>query len=335
MSAVVERQVDLRNRNTLRVAATAETFLHCNSSDDVAAARALWPDGPDLVLGEGSNVLFVRQRLGRVLSVGIRTLEITPEAQHIAVRAGAGLRWHDLVMATLNAGHGGLENLSLIWGLVGAAPIQNIGAYGVEIAEFIEAVELYDWRDGPITLAAADCAFGYRDSIFKRWPRPFVITHIHLRLPRAWHARTAYAGIDAALHAAGIEQPTPIDIAHAVIALRQSKLPDPAVLPNAGSFFKNPIVSTAERTRLQQSYPHLPFWPQAAGDKLSAAWLIEHSGGKGSRSGDAGIAAQHALVLVNHGTASGAQLWVHAQQVAGRVADDFGIPLDVEPVVIN
>jgi UDP-N-acetylmuramate dehydrogenase len=253
------------------------------------------------------------------------------------VRAEAGAGWDALVDWTLARGLAGLENLALIPGLVGAAPIQNIGAYGVEVAETIAVVEAWDRVERrALRLGHEDCAFGYRDSLFKRVPERWIVTAVEFRLARSAPLRLDYAGVREELEAMGVTGPGPRDVAEAVRRLRRRKLPDPARIGNAGSFFKNPVVAQERAAQLRASFDGLPAYPAGAGlAKLSAAWLIEHCGWKGHRDGDAGIAAQHALVLVNHGLASGAELLALARRVAASVEERFGVRLEPEPRIVG
>ena len=291
-----------------------------------------------LVLGGGSNLLFAGDAPGAVLALETRTITLLEDAGDTAlVRADAGVAWHDFVLWTLEHGLAGLENLALIPGTVGAAPIQNIGAYGTEVAEFIESVEAWDTRERRVAvLDRATCAFGYRDSLFKREPGRYIVTAVRFALPRSRALRLDYAGIREELARMGVDRPAPFHVAEAVVHLRTRKLPDPAVIGNAGSFFKNPVVDAAQAEALKRGHPELPAWPQADGrSKLSAAWLIEAAGLKGRREGDAGISNRHALVLVNHGHASGGELWGFAQRVIAAVQAEFGVRLEPEPVVVG
>lgn len=330
----------LRERNTLRVDARARWLADIH---DAAAIPALLDhpalrDAQPLLLGEGSNVLFVGDHDGVVVSLKTRGVEVLDDdADAVRIRVAAGEHWDDCVRWTLAQGYPGLENLILIPGSVGAAPMQNIGAYGVEAREFIGAVDAFDLREQRFTaFANAACEFGYRDSIFKRHPDRWLITAVTLRLPRKHAPRIDYAGLADELARMGVGKPAPFHVADAVVNLRTRKLPDPAVIGNAGSFFKNPLVPTAQADALRREHPNLPNWP--AGDatsKLSAAWLIEACRFKGLREGHAGISNRHALVLVNHGHASGAQLWALAQHVRDGVRARFGVTLEPEPRVIG
>lgn len=329
----------LGGRNTLRVAARAALLVDVRDSAALAEVLAfpLLRNAPLLVLGEGSNLLLTRDMPGAVLSLVTRGIRIlADDGEHAIVRAEAGESWNDLVHWTLGRGLAGLENLVLIPGTAGAAPIQNIGAYGVELREFVQAVEAWDRQAAAfVRLDKAACEFGYRDSLFKRERERYVVTALELKLPRRAALRLDYAGVREELAALGAATPTPALVAEAIARLRRRKLPDPAVIGNAGSFFKNPVVAAAQAQALAAAHPALPQWPLADGQvKLSAAWLIEQAGYRGLREGDAGIAAQHALVLVNHGQASGAQLWGLAQRVREGVRERYGVMLEPEPRVV-
>ncbi|MBS0382964.1 MAG: UDP-N-acetylmuramate dehydrogenase [Proteobacteria bacterium] len=337
---MLTENASLLRHNTLRVDARARWLAEIT---DVAAIPALLEqpalrDTSKLLLGEGSNVLFTGDYDGVIVTLKTRGVEVLPDAGDAArIRVAAGEHWDDFVRWTLAQGYAGLENLILIPGSVGAAPMQNIGAYGVEVGEFIETVEAFDLRERRfVAFSNPECAFGYRDSIFKRHPDRWLITAISVRLPRTHMPRTDYAGLADELKRMGIDKPAPIHVADAVVNLRTRKLPDPAVIGNAGSFFKNPLVATAQVEALRREYPQLPSWPASDGtSKLSAAWLIETIGFKGLREGDAGISNRHALVLVNHGHATGAQLWTLAQRVREGVQTRFGVMLEPEPRVIG
>jgi UDP-N-acetylmuramate dehydrogenase len=329
----------LVNRNTLRVDARATLLAEIRNAArlphllDFPAVRA----GRLLVLGEGSNVLFTGDFDGTVLAMATRGVQVESDGDSARIAVAAGERWDDFVRWTLGQGYAGLENLILIPGTVGAAPIQNIGAYGCEVAEFIESVEAWDIRERRVaTLDRAACTFAYRDSLFKREPGRYIVTAVRFVLPRNRPLRTDYAGIDEELRRMGVDKPAPFHVAEAVVRLRTRKLPDPAVIGNAGSFFKNPIAEASLSDALKREHPGLPVWPQPDGRcKLSAAWLIESCGFKGVREGDAGISNRHALVLVNHGHATGPQLWALAQHVIAGVREKFGIALEPEPPVIG
>ncbi len=333
--------VSLQGRNTFRVPARAAMMADVRRSDALPELYdfAMLRDGPVMVLGEGSNLLFADDFPGVVICLTmaeIRMLE--DDGGHALVRVDAGVAWNDLVGWTLGRGLCGLENMALIPGTVGASPIQNIGAYGVEVGEFIETVEAFQRDTGQIKrLSKADCEFGYRDSLFKQQLDRWVITAVELRLPRQRELKLDYAGVREELAAMGIDQPRAIHAAEAISRIRTRKLPNPAVIGNAGSFFKNPILPESLALALQDRHPALPTYPgdSASTRKISAAWLIESAGWKGYRDGDAGISGQHALVLVNHGNATGPQLLTLAHRVADSVQDSFGVALEPEPRLIG
>ncbi|RAO75928.1 UDP-N-acetylmuramate dehydrogenase [Dyella jiangningensis] len=328
----------LGTRNTLRVNARARLLAEINDASKLPELLA-FPAvrrGKLLVLGEGSNMLFTGDVDGTVLAMATRGVQVEQDGDVAHIAVAAGERWDDFVRWTLGQGFAGLENLILIPGTVGAAPIQNIGAYGTEVAEFIESVEAWDTQEQRVAvLDRTACAFAYRDSVFKHQPGRYIVTAVRFALPRSRELRLDYAGIRDELARMGVEKPAPFHVAEAVVHLRTKKLPDPAVIGNAGSFFKNPIVDAALGEAVKRAHPELVSWVGADGRwKLSAAWLIEQSGFKGERDGDAGISNRHALVLVNHGRASGAELWAFAQKVIEGVRAKFGVVLEPEPVVV-
>lgn len=329
----------LGHRNTLRVPARARLLAEISDASKLPELLAFPAvrSGPVLVLGEGSNMLFAGDYNGTVLAMATQGVQLESDGDIARIAVAAGERWDDFVRWTLGQGLVGLENLILIPGTVGAAPIQNIGAYGSEVAEFIESVEAWDTREQQVvTLTHADCAFGYRDSLFKREPGRYIVTAVRFALSRTRALRLDYAGIREELARMGVDTPAAFHVAEAVIHLRTRKLPDPAVIGNAGSFFKNPIVDADQAETIRQESPELVAWPTPDGrQKLSAAWLIEAAGLKGYRDGDAGISNRHALVLVNHGQATGPQLWALAQQVITSVFAAFGVRLEPEPLVVG
>ena len=336
----IVENASLQGRNTFRVAARASMLIdirNADALDEVFAFDALRTQ-PLLVLGEGSNILFAGDWPGIVVSMATRGITILEDAGDSAlVRVAAGENWNDFVYWSLAHGFAGLENLVLIPGTVGAAPIQNIGAYGVEVGEFIEQVQVWDRVDRMrVSLAHADCAFAYRDSLFKRAPERHLVLAVDFRLPRQRELHVDYAGIAEELATLGAGATTPARVAEAVARLRMRKLPNPALIGNAGSFFKNPLVAGEQAEALHTQHAALPAWPAGSGlVKLSAAWLIEACGLKGWRDGDAGISSQHALVLVNHGNASGADLLRAARKVAGDVHRRFDVRLEAEPRIVG
>ncbi|PPU94871.1 UDP-N-acetylmuramate dehydrogenase [Xanthomonas albilineans] len=331
----------LQALNTFHVTAQAPWLLQIYTPEALPEALlAPQLSGATLLpLGSGSNVLFASDAPGVVLAFGNRSIDtLEHRADYAIVRAGAGTGWHELVVWSLGQGLSGLENLALIPGTVGAAPIQNIGAYGAQVEEFIHVVEAYDRADARfVRLDTAACEFGYRDSLFKRQPDRYLIVAVEFRLPRLHALRMDYAGIAEELEAMGITTPSAPDVAQAVINLRRRKLPDPEVLGNAGSFFKNPVLPLEQVQALQHAHPELPVFhsDDQMQRKLSAAWLIEACGWKGHRDGDAAVSATHALVLVNHGHASGTELLALARRISASVRERFGVILEPEPRIVG
>ncbi|MGH8030931.1 MAG: UDP-N-acetylmuramate dehydrogenase [Luteimonas sp.] len=335
------RHAPLRSRNTFGVDATASVLI--DVADPAALpelfAGAQLRDRDVLLLGGGSNLLFAGDPDAVLLAIAANAIAIVDDdGKHAIVRADAGVGWHALVIDTLARGLGGLENLALIPGTVGAAPIQNIGAYGVEVESRIHAVEVYERASGRMQrMDRGACAFAYRDSAFKRNPERWIVTAVEFALSRHAVPVLDYAALRDELAAMGIAQPNARQVADAVIAIRRRKLPDPAVLGNAGSFFKNPIVPRAQADALLAVHPALATFRSGsdATRKLSAAWLIDACGWKGHRDGDAGVSADHALVLVNHGHATGAQLLALARRIADSVQARFGVTLEPEPRIVG
>ena len=336
----IQPDCSLRALNTFGIDAKAAHYLEVS---DVGQLHAVYLDPrlramPRLILGGGSNLLLTKDFPGLVLHVATLGMAVTGEdEQHVFVTAKAGENWHRFVQWTLAQGLPGLENLSLIPGSVGASPIQNIGAYGSELADYFHACDLFDLRTGEIqSLTKQECRFAYRDRVFKHELRDCaVIINVTFSLPKQWQANLRYSELANELSTQGIHTPTASDISQAVIAIRTRKLPDPAKIGNAGSFFKNPVVTAEQRDALLAQYPSLVSYPQANGGfKLAAGWLIEQCGWRGKTIGAAGIHLQHALVLVNHGGASGADLLRVANQVRDDVLVKFGVILEPEPVII-
>ncbi len=288
---------------------------------------------PFHVLGGGSNVLLTGDVAGTIILNRIGGISLIHEdAEAVQLRVGAGEVWHDLVLHAIGNGWGGIENLALIPGTVGASPIQNIGAYGVEVKDTIAAVSAWDWSAKAFrTFSNADCGFGYRDSIFKNVLKDqVVITAVTFQLSKQPVLRTDYGAIRDELRDMSAEASVQ-SVAQAVINIRRSRLPDPAIIGNAGSFFKNPTISAEQFDALKGQFPAIPSYPAGAGwVKVPAAWLIEQCGWKGHRSGDAGVHAAQALVLVNYGSAKGSDIWDLSSQVLASVANRFGITLERE-----
>jgi UDP-N-acetylmuramate dehydrogenase len=337
----VLRNADLQPFNTFGIAAKADALGRFQTVEELRALLAA-PELsalPRLVLGGGSNILFTRDFEGLVLLNEVPDIAIEAETDdRVVVRAGAGVVWHDLVMHCVAKGWGGLENLSLIPGKVGAAPMQNIGAYGVEIKDCFVSLEALRVSDGEIIrFDRSACAFGYRESFFKREGKDrFIILNVSFTLTKRDHLiRTAYGDIQGELSRMGVAQPTIKDVSDAVIAIRSSKLPDPKVLGNAGSFFKNPVVDSSIAERIKLAHPNAPVYPAGEGQsKLAAGWLIEQCGWKGRRIGKCGVHEKQALVLVNHGGATGAEVWDLSDQVLRSVRERFGVELEREVNII-
>ncbi|MFL6672425.1 MAG: UDP-N-acetylmuramate dehydrogenase [Massilia sp.] len=330
----------LQSLNTFGIAANARRYLRVTSAAALAAACAdrQLASLPRLVLGGGSNLLFTRDFDGLVLHMALAGREIVGAHDGCTlVCAQAGENWHAFVQWTLEQGLGGLENLSLIPGTVGAAPIQNIGAYGLEIKDVFHSLTVFDLQSGQLrSMGGAECRFGYRDSVFKhREGAQLVVLDVTFALPRAWSPNLRYAELAQALLEAGIEAPTPRQVSDTVVAIRRRKLPDPAVIGNAGSFFKNPVVSGEQCARLLESFPNLVHHRQPDGsEKLAAGWLIDQCGWKGKSMGAAGVYPKQALVLVNNGGATGDDVVRLAQAIQADVAGRYGVMLEPEPVFI-
>lgn len=337
MAADLERDVDLQACNSFGFPARAEYFMRVDSLDKLKRAVALakarsWPL---LILGGGSN-LVLRERIpGLVVHMAMRGRHAAPDGtDEVLVTLAAGELWHQSVAWTLDEGYFGLENLALIPGTVGAAPMQNIGAYGVELEQRFESLQALDIETGRVRrFDRAQCQFGYRDSRFKsQEPGRYIILEVSFRLTRVPSLVLRYQALADELRELGIENPAPADVFKAVCDIRQSKLPDPAVIGNAGSFFKNPLVSAAHYHDLLQQFPALVAYP--AGEdayKLAAGWLIDQCGWKGRHLGDVGVYARQALVLVNLGRGTATELMALAGQVVASVQTRFGVELEMEP----
>ncbi|SFC55627.1 UDP-N-acetylmuramate dehydrogenase [Massilia yuzhufengensis] len=336
----IEHDFSLASLNTFRLPARARHYLRVIGAAQLDAVRAdaALAALPRLVLGGGSNMLFTRDFDGIVLHMaGLGKEVLGNEDGRILVRAQAGENWHAFVQWTLAQGLGGLENLSLIPGTVGAAPIQNVGAYGTETKDVFHSLTAYDMATGTVaTLDAAACRFGYRDSIFKH-PEgsELVVLDVTFALPAGWQPNLRYAELARAVADSGLDAPTPLDVGRTVEAIRRRKLPDPAEIGNAGSFFKNPVVSSAACAQLLAHYPELVHHTQPDGsEKLAAGWLIDQCGWKGRALGAAGVYPKQALVLVNLGDARGEDVVRLARAIQADVAARYGVQLEPEPVFI-
>jgi UDP-N-acetylmuramate dehydrogenase len=334
------RDADLRPLTTFGVPARAAYLGRFDDADQLRTLLSLpaLHGVPHMVLGGGSNVLFTRDYEGAILLNEVPGIAVVHEdSDHVWVRAGAGVTWHELVRWTVERGWGGLENLSLIPGKVGAAPMQNIGAYGVELKDHFHELEALRTSDGEVVTFDADaCAFGYRESFFKREGRGhFVILHVTFRLDRSPALHLSYGTIRQELEKRGVHAPTVADVSAAVIAIRRSKLPDPAELGNAGSFFKNPVVPVELANRIRQAHPDLVSYPASEGMvKLAAGWLIERAGWKGHRANGHGVHKDQALVLVNHGGATGQAVYDLSEQILSDIRAKFGVDLEREVNII-
>ncbi|WP_144372653.1 UDP-N-acetylmuramate dehydrogenase [Vogesella urethralis] len=342
MTFTLHHDYPIRALNTFGMDVKAAHFAELQQLSQLPALLAsdAYRQGPVLWLGGGSNMLFTRDYPGLIVRNALKGLRVLEENnEHVLIEAAAGEVWHHFVQYTLQQGWSGLENLSLIPGTVGASPIQNIGAYGVEVKDTLHEVVCADLQQGgaEVVLRNADCRFAYRDSVFKReLAGRYLVTAVRFRLAKQFTPRTGYGDIGRMLAEMGCaEAPTALQVSQAVIRIRQSKLPDPTVLGNAGSFFKNPIVPAEQAAALLASHPALPHYPQADGSvKLAAGWLIEQAGLKGYRDGDAGVHDRQALVLVNHGQASGSQMRALAEHVCATVLQRYGVQLEAEPIVL-
>ncbi len=336
MSLQIRERVSLKPFNTFGIDVSARWFVDVSDDDQVRAALA-WArehQVPVLPIGGGSNLLLTGDLdvlVMRMASLGVRVL--ADDGHTVVVEAQAGEPWHPFVLQTLGMGLAGLENLSLIPGTVGAAPMQNIGAYGVEIKDVFHGLTAMDRETGELRdFNLAECAFSYRDSLFKREPGRWLILRVRFNLTRTAHLHLDYGPVRQRLAEQGVEVPTPADVSAAICSIRREKLPDPAELGNAGSFFKNPVVAAAVAERIKVEHADLVGYPQADGQvKLAAGWLIERAGWKGFRDGDAGVHRLQSLVLVNYGSATGAQLHALAMRIQADIAQRFGVALEMEP----
>ncbi|RWU17886.1 UDP-N-acetylenolpyruvoylglucosamine reductase [Pseudomonas alkylphenolica] len=336
MSGQWQEQVSLKPYNTFGIDVAARYFTNVHNDTEVrqALADAKQQKIPVLVIGGGSNLLLtadVQALVMRMASRGVRIL--ADDGQRVIVEAEAGEPWHPFVQWSLGQGLAGLENLSLIPGTVGAAPMQNIGAYGVEIKDVFAGLTALDRESGEVREFTLDeCRFAYRDSVFKQHPGRWLILRVRFALSRVMQAHLDYGPVRQRLSEQGIGQPTAQNVSDAICSIRREKLPDPVELGNAGSFFKNPVVAAVLADKIRLQYPGLVAYPQADGQvKLAAGWLIEQAGWKGHREGDAGVHRLQSLVLVNYGQASGLQLHQLAQKIQADILERFDVRLEMEP----
>ncbi len=335
----------LHHHNTFGVDVSCDFFIQVSSLNELREALrfAQVKQLKLLVIGGGSNVLLTRHFDGLVIKNALKGIEVEnlPEGL-VALKAAAGENWHELVMWCVERNFAGIENLSLIPGCVGAAPMQNIGAYGVELQDVFHELEAVEIETGNVVrFSKAQCKFGYRESVFKNEAKhKFVITSVTLLLSNlngnhTYQVKTAYGDIQQQLENAGVTTPTISDVSAAVVAIRQSKLPNPAELGNAGSFFKNPYVAKEKFDALKVTFPQMPSYPvDEARVKVPAGWLIEQCGWKGKRIGNTGAHAKQALVLVNYGNANGSEVYELAKAIVNSVEEKFGIALEMEVNII-
>jgi UDP-N-acetylmuramate dehydrogenase len=339
LPAQLTLNLGLKSRNTFSLEAMAEHAFEINHPDQLPAVMAqirekkwAWR-----VLGGGSNVILPPKLDGATLLINIMGQEITHEDEgNTYLAVGAGVNWHDFVAWTLDKQLPGLENLALIPGTVGAAPIQNIGAYGVELTQYIDCIEAFDSNsDAFVTLSNEDCQFAYRDSFFKQNPNRFIVTKVIFKLPKAWQARLHYADLANIFGDEKKSKPSAQEIFDAVCQIRSQKLPDPKVIANAGSFFQNPLVNAEQCAQLMKTFPNLVSYPDSAGKrKLAAGWLIDQCGFKGQREGEVGVYEKQALVIVNHGNATAVDILSLAKTIQDAVKEKFGVSLDIEPNIL-
>ena len=335
-----ETGVSLKPYNSFGLPAVAQTLVRIRSDADVRQVvdHPVLGRAPKFILGGGSNIILTRDMPQTVLKVEVPGLRLVEErADAWIVEAGAGESWHDTVMWTLAQGYPGLENLALIPGTVGASPVQNIGAYGLELQDRFDSLDGVDLRTGlGVTLGAGMCAFGYRDSVFKHsLAGRVLITRVRFRLPRPWKPVLGYLELERKQAETGIAHPTPMQVAEWVMAIRRHKLPDPAQIGNAGSFFKNPMVSPEQCRDIIGRDPEIVHYPLPDGQiKLAAGWMIDACGWKGKTVGQAGVYEKQALVLVNRGGAIGSEVMTLARAIQESVYGRFGIRLEPEPVIV-
>lgn len=331
---MIQTNAELKGYNTFGISAIAKGFARFSTIDELRVLLNERKKYNDLlILGGGSNILFTKDVDALVLRNEIAGIEkVSEDDEHVILKAGSGVVWHEFVMHTVNLDLGGIENLSLIPGSVGASPMQNIGAYGVEIKDVFHSLEAVNIETGELkTFTAEQCNFSYRESVFKRTLKnQYVITHVAFRLSKKPVLQTSYGAIQDELKAQG-KNPSVKNISEAVIAIRNSKLPNPKELGNAGSFFKNPVVNREIAEQIKVNYPTMPSYPQPDGTvKLAAGWLIEQSGWKGKTVGNCGVHAKQALVLVNYGGATGNEIFALSSAVLEDVNQKFGVQLERE-----
>ena len=334
----VKENISLRSYNTMGIDVRAKYFASFSGADELEELLHAHASHRPLILGGGSNILFTNNYDGIILKNEVTGIEkMREDDKHVYIRAGAGESWHGFVQHCIANSFAGVENLSLIPGNTGASPIQNIGAYGVEMKDVFEELEAFHLHERKIyRFGAADCHFGYRESSFKRkYAGQFAILSVTYRLNKTPRFNISYGAIEQELEQMGIKDLSIAAVSQAVINIRRSRLPDPAVIGNAGSFFKNPTVSVRQFNELKAAFPLLPAFPAGHDHvKLAAGWLIEQCGWKGFRRGDAGCHAKQALVLVNYGGATGKEIYDLSEEILQSVKDRFGVVLEREVNVV-
>jgi len=333
-----KKDFDLKAHNTFGISVEALFYSAFTNLDELRNLLANTPTNEVMILGGGSNVLFTSDFNGTILRNEITGIEIVKEtAEHCYMKVGAGVVWHNFVLDSISRNLGGIENLSLIPGSVGASPMQNIGAYGVEIKDVFHELEAFHIQSGEVhTFDNESCQFGYRESVFKRaLKNQYIILNVTFRLSKNPSINTSYGAINDELRAMGVVNPTIKDVSNAVINIRQSKLPDPAEIGNAGSFFKNPVVGNSYVKELQKKYPNMPTYSVDENhSKIPAGWLIEQDGWKGKRFENYGVHAKQALVLVNYGGAQGNDILKLSAQIIASIKANFGIELEREVNIV-
>ncbi len=332
---MLEQNVSLKPYNTFGLNVQAKMMARVGSVADLQTVLTdpTLKNEARFILGGGSNILLTKDVESLVIKNEVSGIDlISEDDDSYLVKSGAGVVWHQLVMHCIENGYAGIENLSLIPGNVGAAPMQNIGAYGVELKDVFQSLEAVEMQTGEVqTFSSEACEFGYRESVFKRKLKgQFVISSVTLKLKKSAKLNTSYGAIEQELERLAIDTPTIKDVSQAVINIRQSKLPDPKELGNSGSFFKNPIVPTAKFEELKSKHPNIPGYPAGENTKLAAGWLIEQCGWKGKVVGNTGSHAKQALVLVNYGNATGVEIFNLSEQIMKSVYDTFGVQLERE-----
>jgi len=330
---MIQINKNLKEYNTFGISVKAEMFAVFSSIEELKQILSFRNNKKLLILGGGSNLLLTKDFDGLVIKNEIKRFEVIEEtASEVIVESGAGENWHEFVLNCIDKGFGGIENLSLIPGSVGASPMQNIGAYGVEIKDVFESLSAYHIASGEIHyFDKTKCEFGYRESIFKNKVKgEYIILTVTFRLTKNPTINSSYGAINEQLKVMGIENPTIQELSAAVIAIRQSKLPDPKIIGNAGSFFKNPTVEIALLEQIQKNYPDIPNYPAVNGKKLAAGWLIEKAGWKGRTFDNYGVHKLQALVLVNYGNCTGQEIFDLSSQIIQDVFEKFGVLLERE-----